>query len=48
LPHLTEETFKKNWDGAVRTLNDLAKAFREWFEHCKKGAKIAGSYAKKN
>jgi hypothetical protein len=47
---LTKETFKKEWEGAPRTVKaaDLPTAFRLWYEHCKKCVDIAGPMLKKN
>jgi hypothetical protein len=35
---LTKETFKKEWEGAAKTLKaaDFATAFRRWMECCEK------------
>jgi histone-lysine N-methyltransferase SETMAR len=46
---LTRETFKKEWEGAVRTLlaADFAEAFQQWFCRCKKCIVIDGSYVEK-
>jgi histone-lysine N-methyltransferase SETMAR len=47
---LTQETLKKAWEGAVRTLlaADFATAFRRWYECCKKCVNIAGGYVEKS
>jgi hypothetical protein len=47
---LTQETFKKELKGAVRTLlaADFATAFRRWYKRCKKCVNIAGSYIEKS
>ncbi len=47
---LTKETFKKEWEGATRTLKaaDFATAFRCWYERCKKCINIARSYVEKS
>jgi hypothetical protein len=46
---LTRESFKKDWEGAVRTLSaaDFAEAFRQWFRRCKKCVVIGGGYVEK-
>jgi uncharacterized protein YukE len=46
---LTQETLKKEWEGAVRTLlvADFASAFRRWYDHCEKCVNIAGGYVEK-
>jgi histone-lysine N-methyltransferase SETMAR len=45
---LTRETFKKEREGTVRTPTaaDFAKAFRQWYLHCKKCIAIGGSYVR--
>jgi histone-lysine N-methyltransferase SETMAR len=47
---LTKETFKKEWEGAAKTLKaaDFATAFRRWMECCEKCIDIAGSYVEKS
>jgi histone-lysine N-methyltransferase SETMAR len=47
---LTKETFKKEWEGAAKTLKaaDFATAFRRWMERCEKCIDIAGSYVEKS
>jgi hypothetical protein len=47
---LTQETLKKEWERVVRTLSaeNLATAFRRWYEHCEKRINIAGGYVKKS
>jgi histone-lysine N-methyltransferase SETMAR len=47
---LTQETLKKVWEGAVRTLSaaDFAMAFRRWYERCEKWVDIAGGYVEKS
>jgi hypothetical protein len=46
---LTRETFKKEWEGAVRTLMvaNFAEAFQQWYCCCEKCVEIGGSYVKK-
>jgi histone-lysine N-methyltransferase SETMAR len=46
---LTRESFKKDWEGAVRTLlaADFAEAFRQWIRHCEKCVEIGGGYVEK-
>jgi hypothetical protein len=46
---LTQNTFKKEWEGDLRTLSeaDFATAFRQWYECCKKCVDIAMSTLKK-
>ncbi len=46
---LTRESFKKDWEGAVRTLSaaDFAEVFRQWFRRCKKCVNIGGGYVEK-
>jgi hypothetical protein len=41
---LTKKTFKKEWEGAAKTLKvaDFATAFRRWMERCKIFNDIAG------
>jgi histone-lysine N-methyltransferase SETMAR len=43
---LTKKTFKKEWEGAAKTLKavDFAMAFSRWMERCEKCIDIAGSY----
>ncbi len=48
---LTQETLKKEWEGAViRTLSvaDFATAFRRWYERYEKCVNIAGGYVEKS
>jgi hypothetical protein len=47
---LTKESFKKEWDGAAKTLKaaDFTTAFRRWMERCEKCIAIAGSYVEKS
>jgi hypothetical protein len=46
---LTQETLKKEWEGAVRTflVADFASAFRRWYDLCEKCVNIAGGYVEK-
>jgi histone-lysine N-methyltransferase SETMAR len=46
---LARETFKKEWEGAVRTFMtaDFAKAFQQWYHRCKKCVAIGSSYIEK-
>ena len=46
---LTVQTFKKEWEGAVRTLlaADFADAFQQWYRRCEKCVNIGGSYVEK-
>lgn len=46
---LTAQTFKKEWEGAVRTLSaaDFADAFQQWYRRCEKCVNIDGSYVEK-
>jgi histone-lysine N-methyltransferase SETMAR len=46
---LTTQTFKKEWEGAVRTLSaaDFADAFQQWYRRCEKCVNIGGSYVEK-
>jgi hypothetical protein len=46
---LTRESFKKDWEEAVRTLSaaDFAEAFQQWFRRCKKCVAIGGGYVEK-
>ena len=47
---LTPTTFKKSWEGAVRTITEegFATAFRQWYERCQKCVRIAGDYVEKS
>ncbi len=47
---LTKETFKKEWEGAAKTLKaaDFAMAFRRWMEHWGKCIDIARSNVEKS
>ena len=46
---LTAQTFKKEWEGAVRTLSaaDFADAFQQWYRRCEKCVNIGGNYVEK-
>ncbi len=46
---LTRETFKKECEGAVRTLTavDFAQVFQQWYCRCKKCLVICSSYVEK-
>ena len=46
---LTQQTFKKEWEGAVRSLTaaDFAEAFRQWYQRCEKCVAIGGSFVEK-
>jgi histone-lysine N-methyltransferase SETMAR len=46
---LTRESFKKDWEGAMRTLSaaDFAEAFRQWICRCEKCVEIGGGYVEK-
>jgi hypothetical protein len=46
---LTQETFKKEWEGAVRSIAaaDFAEAFRRWYERHEKCVAIGGGYVEK-
>ncbi len=46
---LTQETLKKEWEGAVRTLSgaNFATAFSQWYERCGKCVRIPGRYVEK-
>jgi hypothetical protein len=46
---LTEETFKKELKGAVRTFTaaDFTKVFKKWFECCTKCIGITGGDVEK-
>jgi histone-lysine N-methyltransferase SETMAR len=47
---LTQDTLKKEWEGAVRTIlaADFATVFRRWYKRCEKCVNIAGGYIKKS
>jgi histone-lysine N-methyltransferase SETMAR len=47
---LTQDSFKKEWWGAVRiiTAADFAEAFRRWFQRHKKCVSIGGGYIEKS
>jgi histone-lysine N-methyltransferase SETMAR len=47
---LTQDTFKKEWEGAVRSITtaDFAEAFRRWFQRHKKCVLIGGGYVEKS
>jgi hypothetical protein len=47
---LTQDTFKKEWEGAVRstTVADFAEAFQRWFQCHKKRVAISGGYIEKS
>ncbi len=46
---LTQETFKKSWDGVFRSIakEDFAAAFRRWNERCEKCILVGGNYVEK-
>jgi [histone H3]-lysine36 N-dimethyltransferase SETMAR len=46
---ITAQSFKKEWEGAVRTLSaaDFADAFQQWHRRCEKCVAIGGSYVEK-
>jgi hypothetical protein len=46
---LTQETFKNEWEGAVRTLSaaGFATASMKWYVHYEKHVNITGGYVKK-
>jgi histone-lysine N-methyltransferase SETMAR len=46
---LMRESFKKDWEGAVRTLSaaDFAEAFQQWIRRCEKCVEIGGGYVEK-
>jgi hypothetical protein len=46
---LMRESFKKDWEGAVRTLSaaDFAEAFQQWFRRWEKCVTISSGYVKK-
>ncbi len=46
---LTQDTFKKEWEGAVRSIEavDFAEAFRSWFQRHEKCVAISGGYVEK-
>ena len=47
---LTQETFKKTWDGVTRTIAapEYTTAFRQWYERCEKCIQIGGDYVEKS
>jgi histone-lysine N-methyltransferase SETMAR len=47
---ITKETFKKEWEGAAKTLKvaDFATAFRRWMKRRKKCIDISGPYIEKS
>ena len=47
---LTRNTFKKEWEGVVRTLkeDDYTTAFMRRYERCKKCVEIGGDYVEKS
>ena len=47
---LTQESLKKEWEGAARTLtaDDFATAFRRWYGRCDKCIRIGGNYVEKS
>jgi len=46
---MTQEEFKKKWEGVLRTLSkdDYARAFTRWLERCEKCIRINGDYVEK-
>ena len=46
---LTSTTFKKTWDGVIRSVGeeDFAVAFRRWFSRCEKCIRVGGEYVEK-
>jgi histone-lysine N-methyltransferase SETMAR len=46
---LTQETFKKSWEGVVRSIakEDFAAAFRRWMERCEKCIRVGSNYVEK-
>jgi len=46
---LTQQSFKKEWEGAARNLNayDFSYAFRRWYEHWENCIRICGGYVEK-
>jgi hypothetical protein len=46
---MNQETFKKSWEGVVRTIpkEDFAAAFRWWMERCENCVWIGGDYVEK-
>jgi hypothetical protein len=47
---LTKETFKKEWEGAARTMKaaDFTTAFRRWYERCERCIDIVWFYIEKS
>jgi hypothetical protein len=47
---LTQDTFKKEWEGAVRSImaTDLAKVFWRWFQRHEKCVLIGGGFVEKS
>jgi histone-lysine N-methyltransferase SETMAR len=49
---LTQDTFKKEWEGAVRSITaksaDFVEAFRRWFQRHEKCISIGGGYVEKS
>jgi histone-lysine N-methyltransferase SETMAR len=47
---LSQEEFKKRWEGVVRTLrkDDFATAFQRWLERCEKCIRVNGFYVEKS
>jgi histone-lysine N-methyltransferase SETMAR len=47
---MTQDTFKKSWEGAVKSLAaaDFAEAFRRWYQRHEKCVSIGGGYVEKS
>ncbi len=47
---LTQDSFQKAWEGAVRSLTaaDFAEVFRQWFQLHEKCVSIGGGYVEKS
>ena len=47
--YLTQETFKKEWEWAVRTIKkeEFTTAFQRWLERCSKCIDVEGHYVEK-
>ena len=47
--HLTQETFKKEWDRVIRSVSkdDFTAAFNKWIERSQKCIRIGGGYVEK-
>jgi hypothetical protein len=47
---LTQDTFKKEWDGTVRSIMvvHFAEAFRRWFQHHEKCVAVVSGYVGKS